>query len=225
MDALARVESIPGWLLPEDAEALYALALESHGPILEIGTYRGKSAILMALALVEAGGDEIVFTVDFDRRSLDAAASHARERDVAEKIVFVRGTSVAFARAYPHVRPAVTFVDGDHSQSGVGRDLAAVQALVPVGGRLVFHDFNDPRNGDPDCAEVKVRPAVESSWVSRDCELERVAGACGVYVRRRVAPMTHAAAADLAALDDLRDQWRYRVRLPAGRAWRRIRDR
>ena len=225
MDALARVDAIEGWLLREDAEALYALALASRGPIVEIGTYRGKSAILMALALVEADSDQILFTVDFDRRCLHAAASHARERGVAGKIVFVRGTVAAFARAYPHVRPALTFVDGDHSQTGVERDLAALQPLVPVGGKLVFHDFNDPRNGDPTCAEVKVRPAVESSWVSRDCEFERVAGACGVYVRRRVPPMMHPEAADLAALDDLLEQWRYRVRLPAGRAWRRIRDR
>ena len=225
MNALARVDSIPGWLRPEDAEALYALALESRGPILEIGTYRGKSAVLMALALLAAGGEGTVYTVDIDRQALEAAATHARERDVADRIVFVRGTSAAFSRAYPQLRPALTFVDGDHSQAGVARDLVALEALVPVGGKLMFHDFNDPRNGDPGCAEVKVRPAVERSWVSHDCEFERVTGACGVFVRRRRPPLTRAATADLSALDDVRDQWRYRVRLPAGRAWRRLRGR
>jgi hypothetical protein len=102
-------------------------------------------------------------------------------------------------------------------------DLAALRPLAPAGGRLVFHDFNDPRNDDPRCVEIKVRPAVESSWVSRDCELERVAGACGVSVRHRAPPAPRRTAADLSALHDLRDLWRYRVRLPAGRAWRRRR--
>ena len=105
MDALGLVESIPGWLRPEDAEALHALALASRGPILEVGTYRGKSAVLMALALTQAGGDETLFTVDVDRRALDAAAAHARERGVADRIVFVRGTSSAFARASPAAAP------------------------------------------------------------------------------------------------------------------------
>lgn len=223
MDAFALVESIPGWLRPEDAEALHALALASRGPVLEIGTYRGKSAVLMALALVQAGGDETLFTVDVDRRSLDAAAAHARERGVADRIVFVRGTASAFARAHPHLRPALTFVDGDHSRVAVDRDLAALRPLVPAGGRLVFHDFNDPRNDDPSSAEIKVRPAVESSWVSRDCELERVVGACGVFVRRRVPAAPRRMTTGLWPLHEMRDLWRYHIRLPAGRAWRRRR--
>ena len=131
----ARLESIPGWLRPEDAEALHALALASRGPILEIGTYRGKSAILMALALVAGGRrrDRVHGRCRSARRSTPRR-SHARERDVADKIVFVRGTSAGVRRAYPHLRPALTFVDGDHSRAGVERDLAALQALVPVGG-------------------------------------------------------------------------------------------
>ena len=133
----------------------------------------------------------------------------------------MRGTSSAFARAHPHLRPALTFVDGDHSRAGVEARPRRPAPLVPAGGTLVFHDFDDPRNDDPSCVEIKVRPAVESSWVSRDCELERVTGACGVFVRRRVAPAPRRTAADLSPLHDLRDLWRYRVRLPAGRVWRR----
>jgi predicted O-methyltransferase YrrM len=51
MDPLARVESIPGWLRSEDAEKLYELAQLTPGPILEVGTHFGKSAVVMALAL------------------------------------------------------------------------------------------------------------------------------------------------------------------------------
>jgi predicted O-methyltransferase YrrM len=41
---------VPGWLRPEDALKLYELAYYATGPILEIGTYRGKSGTLMAIA-------------------------------------------------------------------------------------------------------------------------------------------------------------------------------
>ena len=56
-DAVESVESLPGWLLEGDALKLYELARDAAGPVLEIGTYRGKSAVLMATALRDAGSD------------------------------------------------------------------------------------------------------------------------------------------------------------------------
>ena len=111
VEPLARVESIPGWLRPEDAEKLYELARSTAGPILEIGTYRGKSAVLMALALKEAQRDTTVYTLEVDRGAIEAATAEAERHRVASLIVFVRGTATAFARAYPHVRPTLAFVD------------------------------------------------------------------------------------------------------------------
>ena len=71
MEALALVESIPGWLLREDAEKLYALAGSAPGPILEVGTYNGKSTLLMATALREAERSGPIYTVDL-QQDLDA---------------------------------------------------------------------------------------------------------------------------------------------------------
>ncbi len=132
VEALARVEPIPGWLLQEDADKLWELAQRAAGPILEIETYRGKSAVLMALALNDAGHENVIYTLDVDRDSLALAAAEAAARGLVERIVFVHGTVGAFARAYPQVRPAVTFVDGDHSRPGVDRDLAVLERLVPA---------------------------------------------------------------------------------------------
>ncbi|MBV8992154.1 MAG: class I SAM-dependent methyltransferase [Pseudonocardiales bacterium] len=223
VEVLALVESIPGWLRSQDADKLYELAKSTPGPILEIGTYRGKSAVLMALAVRDAQHDTLVYTVDVDRNAIEAAATEARTRGVADVIVFVRGTVAAFAHAYPHLRPALTFVDGDHSRAGVDRDLAVLEKLVPAGGLLVFHDFADPRNDDPTCQEVKVRPAVEASWVVRQCVFEGAFGVCGLFARREAPSPARAAVADISALDGVRDQYLYRLRHPMGKLWRTIR--
>jgi predicted O-methyltransferase YrrM len=223
MERLALVESIPGWLRPEDADKLWELAHSTPGPILEIGTYHGKSAVLMALARRDAGGDAILYTLDVDLAVLSAAKAEAESRGIAERIVFVRGTSTAFARAYPHLRPALTFIDGDHSRAAVERDLAVLQTLVPEGGQLLFHDFHDPLNEDPRCDEVKVRPAVEGSWVARDCDFDGVFGCCGLFTRRAGELSSRAVVVDLLRLDSARDQYLHRLRYPAGRVWRRIR--
>jgi predicted O-methyltransferase YrrM len=222
VDALARVDSIPGWLRAADAEKLYELASLTEGPILEIGTHYGKSAVLMALALKDARRRDVVYTLDIDRRAIRAAAAEAKARQLDDVIVFVRGTSRAFARAYPNLRPTLTFVDGDHTRAGVDRDLAALEALVPVGGSLLFHDFADPRNDDPGCPDTKVRPAVEESWVARDCEFVGTFGVCGLFLRREAFSRSRAGVADLLALEDWKDRFRYGVRYPAARALRRL---
>jgi predicted O-methyltransferase YrrM len=220
VDALARVESIPGWLRAADAEKLYELAYLTAGPILEIGTHYGKSAVLMALALKAAQRRDFVYTLDIDCRAIRAAAAEANARQVDDVIVFVRGTSRAFARAYPNLRPNLTFVDGDHTRAGVERDLAALEALVPVGGSMLFHDFADPRNDDPGCPDTKVRPAVEESWVPRDCEFVGTFGVCGLFLRREASSRSGAGVADLLALEDFKDRLRYGLRYPAARVLR-----
>ncbi len=222
MEALARVQSIPGWLRPEDADKLYELARSTPGPILEIGTHRGKSAVLMALAICDSQRDAVLYTLDVDRIAIQSAAAEAQARGVARVIVFVRGTVTAFARAYPHVRPTLTFVDGDHSRGGVDRDLAVLQTLVPAGGLVLFHDFADPRNDDPTCYETKVRPAVEASWVANDCDFEGTFGVCGLFVRRGAPSLKPATVADISPLDSISDRYLYRLRHPTARLLRRI---
>lgn len=76
------VAGIPGWLRPEDALKLYELAYHASGPILEIGTYRGKSGTLMAMALRDAGRPQLVVSVDVDPAAAPAAAAAADRKSV-----------------------------------------------------------------------------------------------------------------------------------------------
>jgi hypothetical protein len=224
MEALERVDSIPGWLRPGDADKLWELAGSANGPILEIGCHKGKSAVLMALAARDAGRDTSLYTLDVDRDLLDEARGHALAHGVGDRIELFRGTAGAFAGAYPQLRPALTFVDGDHRREGVERDLRVLAGLVPDGGLLLFHDFDDPLNEDPACEEVDVRTAVEGSWVARECAFLGTFGCCGLFARRAGgAEPAQAPVVDLMRLDGPIDQYRHRLRYPVGRLLRRLR--
>jgi predicted O-methyltransferase YrrM len=185
--AVEAVQDLPGWLREEDALKLYELAWFSSGPILEIGTYRGKSAVLMARALREAGRPGPIVSLDVDRDALRAAAALAADRELADRIALVRGTAEQLFRSVPGLRPALVFLDGDHSRSGVARDLRALEPRVPAGGLLLFHDYHDARNADVSEPDYGVVQGVEESWVPRQCEFAGVFGCCGLF-RRRTGP-------------------------------------
>jgi predicted O-methyltransferase YrrM len=186
-EAVTAVRDLPGWLLDDDALKLYELAYFSPGPVLEIGTYRGKSAILMAGALRDAGREESIVSLDVDVDSLRVAMSLARERGLAERLALARGTAEGLFRAFPAMRPRFVFLDGDHSRRGVARDLRALRDRVPVEGLLLLHDYHDARNADPAELDYGVVEAVEESWVARDCEFVGVFG-CSALFRRRTGP-------------------------------------
>lgn len=222
--AAESVAAVPGWLRPEDVLKLYELAYHATGPILEIGTYRGKSGALMAMALRDAGRPHLLVSVDVDPTAAPAAAAAASVRGVRERIVFVRGSAEALFAANPGFRPSLVFVDGDHSEAAVRRDLETLETRVPAGALLVLHDYLDPKNDDPADEEVGVVAAVRSSWVERDCEFAGTFGACGLFRRLRGGPPAgpDPGAFGLLRYDSPRLQYRQRVRWPLGRAARRL---
>jgi predicted O-methyltransferase YrrM len=186
-DAVEAIRDLPGWMLDEDALKIYELAYFSAGPIVEIGTYRGKSAVLMARALSDAGKPGPVVSLDVDPEALRFAMHLAADRGVAECIAMLRGTSEMLFRSMPALRPGFVFLDGDHSRRGVARDLGALRDRVRAGGLLLLHDYYDARNADPAEPDYGVVEAVERSWVPSECEFEGVFGCCALF-RRRTGP-------------------------------------
>ena len=179
------VAAIDGWLEPEDSLKLYELGYLAPGPFLEIGTYRGKSTAVLATALRDAGRDGEFYSLDIAKDDLALARATLAERRLGRDVTLVHGSASAFFRALPGFRPRFVFVDGDHSAKGVGRDLVALEAHVPQGGLLLFHDFRDDRNNDPANKEYGVPEAIQASWVARDCEFAGTFGCTGLFRRLR----------------------------------------
>jgi predicted O-methyltransferase YrrM len=231
------VRDIPGWLRDEDVLKLYELASLTHGPILEIGSYQGKSSVVLATALERRGRPGRMISVDIDPEALASARARIRDQGLAARVSFVQGTSRALTRAVPGLRPSLVFVDGDHSEAGVRRDLAVLESRVPDGGLLLFHDYLDDRNADPAEKHMGVVQGVAESWVAAECDFAGVFGCCALFRRRSGGPgppapvdLSHLAARsedglppliDLTARDDLRMRYLQRVRRPLGRWARR----
>jgi Methyltransferase domain len=208
------VADVPGWLQPEDELKLYELAHAAAGPILEIGTYRGRSTTIMALA-AEAGAGAFIVSVDVDPQAQAAARAALDRHKVAHRVVLVRGSSAGALKRLRGLRPSLTFIDGDHSVEGVTRDLKSLEPDIPPGGLLLFHDFD--ANPNDDLAFFGVRQGVRSSWVTSQCDFVGIFGACGLFRRRDGQSQgTTGPIVDAVWRDPPRLQYLQRLRWPAG---------
>ncbi|MBR7834158.1 class I SAM-dependent methyltransferase [Actinospica durhamensis] len=160
-----------GFMPEDEARALYAAAVAGAavGDLVEIGTYQGKSAILLGAA-ARAGG-RMLLSVDHHRGSeehqpgweyhdptlVDPAVGridtlpYARRAlalaGVEEHVVLVVGRSAQVARLWQGPAGFV-FIDGGHTDEAARADYSGWAPKVAVGGLLAIHDvFPDPADG------------------------------------------------------------------------------
>lgn len=204
-DLLHAAENAKGFMPREEGLALYEAALRYAplGPICEIGTYCGKSAIYLGAAARQAGS--VVVTVDHHRGSeeiqpgwehhdptlvdprsgrmdsLPVFRATIAAAGLEDDVVAVVGRSEQVARLW-NTPLGMLFIDGGHSEEPVTRDYEGWAPHVAPGGALVFHDiYPDPADGGQAPYRVYLR-ALESGAFAE-------AGALGsVRVLVRVGP-------------------------------------
>lgn len=173
MDVALRTaaEAAPGFMPADEGLALYSAAasVAGIGPLMEIGTYCGKSTIYLAAAAREHG--TTVVTVDHHRgseehqpgweyhdRSLvdpvtgrfDTVPSMRRTLHAAgveDTVVAVIGRSAVVAALWA-TPLGLVFIDGGHTEEAAWRDYHGWAPHVAPGGLLAVHDvFPDPADG------------------------------------------------------------------------------
>ncbi|MEV0621228.1 class I SAM-dependent methyltransferase [Nonomuraea sp. NPDC050404] len=178
-----------GFMPPEEGLALFETACRygKLGPICEIGTYCGKSAIYLGAAARQSGS--VVVTVDHHRGSeeiqpgwahhdptlvdprfgkmdsLPTFRSTIASAGLEEEVIAIVGRSEQVAALW-NTPLGMLFIDGGHSEEPVTRDYEGWAPHVMRGGALVFHDiYPDPAHGGQ--APYRVyRRAVESGAFS-----------------------------------------------------------
>lgn len=124
-------------LLPERV-ALFSLVYGTKPrTVLEIGTFRGGSALIMVQAMDASGFGELV-CVDPQPRIPPAVWSA-----IAHRATLFEGASPGIIGQAAEAAPGgfdLALIDGDHSYEGALADAEAVLPRLAPGGRIAFHD-------------------------------------------------------------------------------------
>jgi predicted O-methyltransferase YrrM len=170
-DLLAHARAAKGFMPEDEGLLLHRVARERlpHGPVLEVGTYCGKSAIYLGAAARAVGGT--VFTVDHHRGSeenqrgweyhdasladpetgrLDTLPTFRRTiagAGLEEQVVAIVGRSTTVSRHW-RTPLSMLFVDGGHTDEHAGNDYVGWGRWVANGATMVIHDvFPEPEDG------------------------------------------------------------------------------
>ncbi|WP_433519749.1 class I SAM-dependent methyltransferase [Nonomuraea sp. CA-143628] len=193
-----------GFMPEKEGLALFEAACQygKLGPICEIGTYCGKSAVYLGAAARLAGS--VVITVDHHRGSEEIQPGWAHHdptlvdprfgkmdslptfrqtiaaAGLEDEVIAVVGHSEQVARLW-NTPLGLLFIDGGHSEEPVTRDYEGWAPHVMAGGALVFHDiYPDPADGGQAPYQVYRRALASGAFTETSVEgslrvLERVA--------------------------------------------------
>jgi len=170
-DLLAAAEAATGFMPRAEGLALHAAAARYApvGPVLEIGSYCGKSTIYLAAATRTR--HQLTITVDHHRGSeehqpgweyhdptmVDQRAGRIdtlpRLRETLQKagleddVVVIVARSATAARVW-QARLGLLFIDGGHTDEAAQADYGNWVGHIAPGGALAIHDvFPDPNDG------------------------------------------------------------------------------
>jgi len=137
------LHSIKGFMADEEALRLHELALAaaSMGPILEIGSYCGRSAATIGWACKKKDG--VLFSIDHHTGSEEQQPGEAYfDPDLYD--TKTKKTPLS-----------MVFIDGGHSFDTVYQDFLTWSPHIMAKGFLVIHDiFFDPAQGGPAPGQV-----------------------------------------------------------------------
>jgi predicted O-methyltransferase YrrM len=178
-----------GFMPPDEGDALHEAALDAAAavpgaPIVEVGSYCGRSTIWLGDAARRS--DTTVFAVDHHRGSeenqagwehhdaeivdratglIDSLPSFRRAIEAAglrQHVVAVVGESKVVARHWA-APLAMLFIDGGHGVEPAAADFESWTPHVALGGTLAIHDvFPDPADGGRPPYEQIYVPAMAS---------------------------------------------------------------
>src|SRR5581483_10235371 len=158
----AIAEAAKGFMPPDEGLALYDAGLRAAGtgPLLEIGSYCGKSAVYLGAAARERG--TVLFSVDHHRGSEEIQPGwEHHDADLVDgtgrmdSLPFFRrtiseagleATVVAMVGDSPTIAThwttplGLVFVDGAHSEEHALADYAGWAPKIAAGGFLLMHD-------------------------------------------------------------------------------------
>lgn len=176
----AQAEAARGFMPADEGLVLYEAALAAPaGPLLEVGSYCGRSTLFIGAAAAERGG--VLFAVDHHRGSeenqpgwewhepdlvdphsglIDTLPHFRRnlfDAGLEDHVIAVVGDSPRLAALWG-TPLALLFIDGGHGAAPAHADYDGWAPHVMPGGTLAIHDvFPDPADGGRPPYEIYLR--------------------------------------------------------------------
>ena len=154
-EVLAEVKDVDGWMSPDQAEALYtaASACADDDQIVEIGSFRGRSTIVLASAAPES---VTVIAIDphaGNDRGPQEIDGYADEADIDHEVFLANLDRAGVRDRVRHVRAmsndahtevtgeiGVLYIDGAHRYAPAREDIEEWGKRVRPGGTMLIHD-------------------------------------------------------------------------------------
>ncbi|MFJ9812929.1 class I SAM-dependent methyltransferase [Streptomyces sp. NPDC101158] len=204
-EILAAFEAAKGFMPVKEGLALYEAAAGAAKlglPLLEVGTYCGRSTLLLADVARQTG--TVAVTVDHHRGSeeqqpgweyhdptvvdpevgvmdtLPTFRRTLRKAGLEDHVIAVVGRSPQVAKVWAG-QLGFVFIDGGHTDEHAGNDYEGWAPKIAAGGVLVIHDvFPNPEDGGQAPYRIYLR-ALESG------DFEEIAVTDSLRVLRRLA--------------------------------------
>ena len=165
------INKVKGFLDPKEGDALYSYAKQYSisGSCLEIGSYCGKSAVYLGMAVKENG--QKLYSVDHHKGSEEQQPGEeyfdpdlkSKDGDGIDTLPFFLDT-IEKSKFQSFVIPIVStseeayedldinfdmiFIDGGHSEEAAQKDYDLWTHRINIGGILAIHDvFPNPKDG------------------------------------------------------------------------------
>jgi predicted O-methyltransferase YrrM len=181
-DALNVISWAPAWMTRAERLLLFALIFGLRPRYyLEIGTFQGGSALIVAAAMDASGTQGKMVCVDPEPR-----IAPENLKRIEHRAIILRGRSPEIlAKAACEISGAYDFVliDGDHTSAGVMQDAEGVLPLLARGGYLLFHDayFLQVARALDEFASRNVNQVLDLGCLTREITIENLSPFAKVY--------------------------------------------
>jgi len=154
-EAWSVARKVPGFLLEKEARLLGMIAAcnPGDGEIIEIGSFKGKSTVMLAKVRQHYGLGPVVAIDPHNFNSVELR-QHKTSEDASSYTEFL--DNIRLAGVSDHVQPIRAYssdvalnwnrpirflwIDGDHTYSGAKKDFDGFFPYVMPGGLVAFHD-------------------------------------------------------------------------------------
>ena len=187
-----RVQAITGWLSHEEADGLICstikvgVSLGQSFNVVEIGSYHGKSTVLIGSVLKMFFGGAKIYAVDPHEGNVTAQglgisatsptlehfAAHILSSGLIDIVIPIKDFSFNVQWVLPI---GLLFIDGLHDYENVSRDFFHYEPYVVENGLIAFHDYGTGFPGvtrfvDETLATGRFRPFLHSGSLFVVCK-------------------------------------------------------